>query len=105
MFKIIILVLMLTGCATSQVAIKQDQLATVQDVAKAKILPNLELPLPLNLDKYKLDVSKVKQVTVDNEIYIAIPEKDTINQQEFLLVLKSRILELQTIIITAKKLM
>lgn len=101
----LIIFLLLTSCATIDKVTKQEQLATVEEVAKIKIKPKLELPSELDLDKYKLDEAKVKQYNENGKVYIAIPEEDMLNQQEFLFVLKNRILELQRIILDAKKLM
>jgi hypothetical protein len=98
-------ILSLSGCAGNSQIIKTEQNATPEEVAKIQIKPNLDLPPPINLDKYKLDESKVKQYKEGEDVYIALPEKDMQNQQEFLLILKTRILELQKIIINAKKLM
>lgn len=101
----LILFLLLTSCTTLSKVTKQEQLATVEEVAKIKIKPKLELPSELDLDKYKLDEMKVKQYNENGKVYVAIPEEDMLNQQEFLFVLKNRILELQRIILDAKKLM
>jgi hypothetical protein len=101
----LILCLLLTSCATTESIVTSKPLATPEDVAKHQIKPNLDLPPPLDLTKYKLDETKIKQYKEGQEVYIALPEKDMQEQQEFLLVLKTRILELQKIIINAKKLM
>jgi hypothetical protein len=101
----LILCLLLTSCATTESIVTPKPLATPEDVAKQKIKPNLDLPPSLDLTKYKLDESKIKQYKEGEQVYIALPEKDMQEQQEFLLVLKTRILELQKIIINAKKLM
>jgi hypothetical protein len=98
----LILLLFLTSCATFDKG--SNQIATPEDVARIVVKPKLDLPQPLELDKYKIDTSKVKQYKDGDQLYIAIPEQDVQHQQEFLLILKTRILELQRIIIDAQKL-
>lgn len=100
----LILVLLLTSCATTQAYVKSDPLASPTDVAKLQIKPNLDLPPALDLSKYKIDVTNIRQYKENDKTYIALPEADLLNQQEFLLILKTRILELQRIITDAKKL-
>lgn len=104
-YSLILLLILLTSCSTLEKFTKSEQLATTDEVAKIKIKPKLELPSELDLDRYKLDSEKVVQYNKDGKVYIAIPEEDMLNQQEFLLVLKNRILELQRIILDAKKLL
>jgi hypothetical protein len=101
----LVLLLLLTSCTTIESITKSEQLATTDEVAKIRVKPNLDLPVELDLDKYKLDETKVKQYNENGKVYIGIPEEDMLNQQEFLLVLKNRIKELQRIILDAKKLM
>lgn len=101
----LILFLLLTSCATVDTVTKTEQLATTEEVAKIQIKPKLDLPPELDLDKYKLDESQIRQYEENGKVYVAIPEDAMFNQQEFLLVLKNRILELQRIILDAKKLM
>jgi hypothetical protein len=101
----LILFLLLTSCTTTESIVRDEPLSTPADVAKQKIKPNLELPQPLDTTKYKIDESKVKQYKEGEKVYIVIPEEDMQLQQEFMLILKTRILELQTIIFNAKKLM
>jgi hypothetical protein len=101
----LILLLLLTSCTTIESITKSEQLATTDEVAKIRVKLNLDLPVELDLDKYKLDETKVKQYNENGKVYIGIPEEDMLNQQEFLLVLKNRIKELQRIILDAKKLM
>lgn len=101
----LILLLLLTSCSILNKNTKSEQLATVDEVAKVKIKPNLDLPPELDLDAYKLDETKVKQYEEDGKVYIAIPEEDMLKQQEFLLVLKNRIKELQRKMLDAVKLL
>ena len=101
----LILLLLLTSCTTLESVTKTEQLATPEEVAKIQIKPNLELPSELDLDRFKLDENKIKQYNENGKVYVAIPEEDMLNQQEFLLVLKNRISELQRIISDAKRLM
>lgn len=102
---VIFLVLVLTACSTTSSNIKTEQLATPDEVAKVKIKPNVDLPIPLDLQSYKLDETKTKQYVENGEVYIAIPEKDVQLQQELLLTLKIRIQELQRILENTKKLL
>lgn len=101
----LILFLFLTACSNIHGITKTDALATPEEVAKIRIKPNLDLPPPLVLDKYKLEESNTKPFVQDGKNYIGISEDDMLNQQELLLILKSRIAELQRIILDAKKLM
>lgn len=101
----IILFLLLASCSTVSGITKTEQLATPEEVAKIRIKPNLDLPPPLVLDKYKLQEDNVKQFTQDGKTYIGISEDDMLLQEELLLVLKSRVAELQRIILDAQKLM
>lgn len=101
----IILLLLLTSCSTIKTIDKVDQLATPAEVAQIKIKPNLDLPPPLDLNAYKIDETKVKQYKDGEQIYIALPEQDMEKQNELLLILKTRLLELQRIIVDAKKLL
>lgn len=100
----LILVLLLASCTTTQAYVKSEPIATPAEVAKLKIKPNLDLPSPLDLSKYKIDVTNARQYKENDKTYIALPESDLLNQQEFLLILKTRILELQRIIQDAQKL-
>lgn len=104
-YSLILMLLLLSSCSTLESFVKSEQLVSTEDAAKLKVKPNLDLPPEISLDKYKLDAEKVKQYKEGDMVYIAIPEQDMLIQQEFLLVLKSRIAELQRIILDAKKLM
>lgn len=101
----LILCLLLASCAGTQTFVKSEPIATVDEVAKIKIKPNLDLPEPLNLTKYRIDLRNTKQIKDNDKNYIAIPEADLIGQESMLLELKTRILQLQRIITDAQKLM
>ena len=101
----LILLVLLASCASNKVITKTEQLATVDEVAKIKIKQKIDLPAELDLDKYKIDESKIRQYEENGKVYIAIPEEDMLNQQEFLLVLRNRIIELQRKLTDAMKLM
>ena len=101
----LILMVFLTSCTGIQSFTKTEPIATPEEVAKVKVKPNLDLPAELVLDKYKLDVNEVKQYNENGKVYIGIPEEDMLLQQELLLALKTRIQELQRIILDAQKLM
>ena len=63
----------------------------------------MELPEPINLSPYQVDVTKFDTYVKDNTYYIGIPEMEMIKQGEMLLLLKNRIYELQEIIIDYNK--
>lgn len=99
----LVLLLFLVSCSTQQSFVKGDSIATPTDVAKIQIKPNTDLPEPMDLSQYKIDLANTRQYKEKDINYIAIPEKDMLNQEKFLLELKTRILQLQKIIIDIQK--
>jgi hypothetical protein len=95
--------MILCSCSWNKGNIKPEQIATPEEVAKVRVKPNLELPPPLDLNEFKMNPNEVKQYEFNGKSYIAIPEEYMLNHSRLLLVLKTRILELQRLITDAKK--
>jgi hypothetical protein len=102
-YPIILAMIFLSACGMNKGNIKPEQIATPEEVAKVKVKPNLELPPPLDLTEFKMNPTEVKQYEFNGKTYIAMPQEYMLNHSRLLLVLKTRILELQRLITDAKK--